>query len=218
VSQARTPTGPLPITIVGCGPGSPEAITLAGLRAIEDAAVVVGAPRLLETFAPPATAQVPAGTDVTAVLEAIARHLPGNKVVVLVTGDPGISSLARPVLQRFGRRACTVIAGISAIQAAFAGLALDWLDARLISAHGRTPTATADELASCDKIAILAGTPQAMQWTALVADRLPHHEVYACSDLTLPAEQIELTSAQALRRMPAAGRMIIIFVKKGLRP
>jgi len=218
MSQARTPTGPSPITIVGCGPGSPEAITLAGLRAIEDAAVVVGAPRLLETFAPAGAAQVAVGTDVTAVLEAIARLLPGGKVVVLVTGDPGISSLARPVLQRFGRGACTVIPGISAIQAAFAGLALDWLDARLISAHGRTPTATPDELACHDKIAVLAGTPQAMQWTAHVASRLPHHEVYACSDLTLPAEKIESTSADALRRMPAVGRMIIIFVKKGLRP
>jgi cobalt-precorrin-7 (C5)-methyltransferase len=218
VSQASNPTGASPITIVGCGPGSPEAITLAGLRAIEDAVVVVGTPRLLETFAPAGAAQIPVGTDVAAALEAIAHHRPGGKVVVLVTGDPGISSLARPVLQCFGRDACTVIPGISAIQAAFAGLALDWLDARLISAHGRTPTPTPDELAGHDKIAVLAGTPQAMQWTAGVADRLPHHEVYACSELTLPAQKIERTSADALRRMPAAGRMIIIFVKKGLRP
>lgn len=216
MSQARTQTGPSPITIVGCGPGSPEAITLAGLRAIEDAAVVVGAPRLLETFAAPGAALVPVGTDVTAVLEAIARHLPGGKVVVLVTGDPGVSSLARPVLQRFGRRACKVIPGISAIQAAFAGLGLDWLDAQLISAHGRTPTATLDELARHDKIAVLTGTQPAMQWTARVTDALPQHEVYACRDLTLPSEQIQLTSADELRQMPASGRMIIILVKKGL--
>ena len=51
--KVQTRTDPSPITIVGCGPGSPEAITLAGLRAIEGAAVVIGAPRLLESFAPP---------------------------------------------------------------------------------------------------------------------------------------------------------------------
>jgi cobalt-precorrin-7 (C5)-methyltransferase len=158
------------------------------------------------------------GVDIAAVLEAIARHLTGGKVVVLVTGDPGISSLAQPVLQRFGRQACTVIPGISAIQAAFARLGLDWLDARLVSAHGRTPNVTADELARHDKIAVLAGTPAAMQWTARVADALPHHEVYLCRDLTLPSEQVQRTNADELRELPVSGRMVIIFVKKGLLP
>ena len=151
-----------------------------------------------------------------AVLAAIARHLPGGRVVVLVTGDPGISSLARPVLRRFGRAACTVIPGISAIQAAFARLGLDWLDARLVSAHGRTPDITVDELVRYDKIAVLAGTQAAMQWTARVAEALPHHEVYLCRELTLPAEEVQLTSADEIRQIPASGRIIIIFVKEGL--
>jgi cobalt-precorrin-7 (C5)-methyltransferase len=212
----QTQTDFLPITIVGCGPGSPDAITLAGLRAIEDAAVVVGAPGLLEIFAPPGAVQVPAGVDIEGVLAAISRHLPDGKVVVLVTGDPGISSLARPVLRRFGRRACTVIPGISAVQAGFARLGLDWLDARLVSAHGRIPDVTVDELGRHDKIAVLAGTPAAMQWAARMADGLPEHEVYLCRDLTLPAEQVRLTNAGEIRRMPASGRMILIFVKEGI--
>jgi len=214
--ELQTKTLPSPITIVGCGPGSPEAITLAGLRAIEDAAVVVGAPRLLECFAPPDAAQVPVGVDVETALAAIARHLPEGKVVVLVTGDPGISSLARPVLRRFGRHACKVIPGISAVQAAFASLGLDWLDARLISAHGRMPDITVDELVRYDKIAVLAGTQPAMQWAARVAEALPHFEMYVCRDLTLPAQQVQLTSADEIRQMPAAGRIILIFVKKGI--
>ncbi len=204
------------ITIVGCGPGSPEAITLEGLRAIEGAAVVVGAPRLLARFAPPDAARVPVGTDMTAVLEEIARHLPCGKVVVLVTGDPGISSLAKPVLRHFGRQACTVIPGISAVQAAFARLGLDWIDARLVSAHGRVPEVTAQALARHDKIAVLAGTKQAMLWTARVADALARHEAYLCMDLTLASECVRLTNADEIREMPASGRMIILLVKEGV--
>lgn len=214
--ELQTKTNPLRITIVGCGPGSPEAITVAGLRAIEDAAVVVGAPRLLEIFAPPGARQIPVAVDIAAVLEAISRHLPDGKVVVLVTGDPGISSLARPVLRRFGRGACTVIPGISAIQVAFARLGLDWLDARLVSAHGHTPDVTVDELARHDKIAVLAGTQPTLRWTARVADALPHHEIYLCRDLTLPSEQVQLTAVDEIREIPASGRIIIIFVKKGI--
>jgi cobalt-precorrin-7 (C5)-methyltransferase len=217
IVQSEKPVSPN-IVIVGCGPGSPEAITLAGLRAIENAVVVVGAPRLLACFAPPGAVQVPVGKDIGAVLAAIERHLPDGNVVVLVTGDPGISSLARPVLQRFGRRACTVIPGISAIQAAFAGLGLDWLDARLVSAHGRMPEVPMEELARNDKIAVLTGTPAAVQWAARVADALTHHEVYVCRDLTLVEERIELTRADEIRQMPASGRMILIFVKEGLLP
>lgn len=210
------PTAFPSITIVGCGPGSPDAITLAGLRAIEDAAVIVGASRLLRTFAPPGIVQIPVGADIPAVLETISRRLPCGKVVVLVTGDPGISSLAQPVLRRFGRRSCKVIPGISAIQTAFARLGLDWLDARLLSAHGRTPDVKVDELARHDKIAVLAGTQQAMRWAARLVDALPHHEIYACRDLTLSSEQVQSVSADTVRQMPVSGRMILIFVKEGL--
>ena len=39
-----------PIVIVGCGPGSPDYLTAAAIRAVQEAEVLVGARRLLELF------------------------------------------------------------------------------------------------------------------------------------------------------------------------
>ena len=41
---------PIPIVIVGCGPGSPEYLTAAAIRAVQEAEVLVGAQRLLDLF------------------------------------------------------------------------------------------------------------------------------------------------------------------------
>lgn len=72
-------------------------------------------------------------------------------------GDPGLASLAKLVLRRFGLHACEVLPGISSVQVAFARLGLDWLDARILSAHARLPLAVLGELSDYAKLAILAG-------------------------------------------------------------
>lgn len=204
-----------PITIVGCGPGGKSYLTFAGAQALAAARVLVGSRRLLETFADPSTQQIAVGADVDAALAAIEQLYGQGGVVVLVSGDPGISSLARPVIRRFGRHNCDVIPGISAIQAAFARLGVDWLDARLISAHGRIPQVTVAELAGQPKIAVLAGTVAAMQWAADLGEVLSGHTLYLCREMTLPAESIQQIAATQLRQMPATARTLILFIKEG---
>ena len=68
-----------------------------------------------------------------------ARRAAGRRVAVLVSGDPGLYSLAQNVVRRFGREHCEVVPAVSSVQVAFARLGLDWADARILSAHGRTP-------------------------------------------------------------------------------
>lgn len=205
-----------PITIVGCGPGGATEITLAGLQAIESARVLVGAERLLATFASPEQKTIRVTRNITAALNAIDAHFRSGGVAVLVTGDPGISSFAQPVLNRFGRGHCRIIPGISAVQTAFARLGLDWQKARLVSAHGRVPEAGFTELAAFEKIAVLAGTEQAMRWAADLAEVLTGHDAYLFQDLTLPTEQMLRSSASALRSVSATGRTMILFIQKGL--
>ena len=95
-----------PITIAGCGPGALEYVTPAALHAIEQAEVLVGARRLLETFPRVAAERIVVGADVHKALDAMAKHVGRRRIVVLVTGDPGLCSLARPVIRGFGRDAC----------------------------------------------------------------------------------------------------------------
>ena len=130
------------ITIVGLGPGSPEYITPLAAKAVKGAEILVGARRLIDLF-PNHRAKtiIEMGSQVETVLEEMAG-LQDRPMVVLVSGDPGLSSLARPVIARFGREACRVIPGISSIQVAFARLGLDWGKARIIDAHGRTQKLT----------------------------------------------------------------------------
>ena len=135
-----------PITIAGCGPGSLDSVTPVARHAIEQAQVLVGAKRLLDSFPNVAAERIIVGANIAQSLDAIAAHMGQRRIVVLVTGDPGLCSLARPVIRRFGRAACRVIPGISSVHAAFASLGIDWQNARVLSAHDTAPALEAHRL------------------------------------------------------------------------
>jgi len=211
------------IAIVGCGPGSIEYLTAAGLRIIRNAEVLVGTARLLDLFADGAQERIDVGADIGQALSEIAARWPKRRVAVLVTGDPGLCSLARPVLRHFGRQACDVIPGISSVQMLFARLGLDWLDARILSAHDRLPAVSPGDLAGRDelndKIAILAGGQESLRWIADLAEALGGgHAVYVGEDLTLESEQVRRLSPGDLRRLEASTRTVVLLIKESLLP
>ncbi len=114
-----------------------------------------------------------------------------EKVCVLVSGDPGLFSLARLFINRFGRERCQVIPGISSIQLACARLAISWNDLKIISGHGRTPDADLESLRRSDKTAMLAGDDAAIHWLADQWRQLGDDFLVAsCEDLSLATEQV----------------------------
>jgi precorrin-6B methylase 1 len=94
------------ILIVGCGPGSPDYLTPAARRAAEGADVLVGAAHLLELFPGARAERIAVTGEIDSLLDEVAARCILGRVAVLVTGDPGLYSLARPVLSRFGREMC----------------------------------------------------------------------------------------------------------------
>lgn len=203
------------IFIVGCGPGSPEFLTAAALNAIEGAEVIVGSKRLLELVPDGPGERIEVDADIDRALGEIEKHGRTKTVAVLVTGDPGIFSLARPVIERFGRERCCVIPGVSSLQEAFARLALDWHDARIIDAHGADPRENTDT--SGDKIAVFAGRKGSFVWAERLGKKLgPGYRTFLCEDLTLPGERVrEISPGDLLKENPSS-RSIIIFVRKEL--
>lgn len=200
-----------PILIAGCGPGSPDYVTPAARRAVESAQVLVGARRLLDTFPGSAAERIAAGSNIDEVLDAIAARRE-KRIAVLVTGDPGLCSLARPVLKRFGRASCRIIPGISSVQAAFAAIGFDWQGARVLSAHDTPPALDPISLAGEAKLAVLAGNPAHAAWTgALVRALVPTHAVFLCEDLTLPGESVRRIESQPMK---LASRSILLFIRK----
>ncbi len=206
------------ILIVGCGPGSPEFLTPAARRAVDGADVVVGPARLLGLFAGAGVRRVVVDGVMDQTLARIDECCrAGRRVAALVSGDPGLFSLARAIVRRFGRERCRVIPGVSAVQAAFASVGLDWSDARIVSAHARNPDVTAADLARHDKIAILAGTARSMEWIAGLATTLgPGYTACICENLTLPDERVRRVPAPAVADCPAASRAIVLLVRSEL--
>jgi len=204
-----------PIVVAGCGPGSPDFLTPAVRRAVEGAEVLVGAKRLLELFPESAAEKIAVGADVEQALRAIDERRSGKKIVVLVTGDPGLCSLARPVIDRFGRGACRVIPGVSSVQAAFARLGLDWTDARIIDAHREDPAAAPEGLRGVAKIAVLAGRQEAFRWVARLAEAIGDgYRIYVCEDLTLAGEKVSEVGKKDLGVLRFSPRCVVLFIRE----
>jgi cobalt-precorrin-7 (C5)-methyltransferase len=206
------------ITIAGCGPGGLDYLTPAARASIAGAEVLVGASRLLALFPANAAERIVVGADIPKALDQLAPHLGQRKVVVLVSGDPGLCSLAQPVIERFGWQVCQVIPGISSLQVAFARLGLDWTDARLLSAHHHAPQLDLDSLAEEGKIAVLAGNASTMTWIVGLAKRLTDtHTIFACEDLTLPQERVFRLGPDELAGAHLSAQSIVLFIGKKIR-
>lgn len=202
------------ISIIGCGPGSLDYLPPIARKRIESADVLVGAARLLGDFAYVSAEKIPVRSDIPAVLEVIEeRFSAGKKLVVLVTGDPGLCSFARPVLRKFGIGRCRVYPGISSVQAAFAAIGEDWYEAKVVSAHDGEPSFSPEDLVEEKKLAVLAGNPRAAEWVEALARRLSSsHRIVVCENLTLPEERVR--EVEEIQFSSLASRCVLLFIKK----
>ena len=128
------------VIVAGIGPGHPDYVLPAAIRASREAEVLVGGSRALSDFAHEGQRTMTIRSDIPAVLEFIREALSGSDVVVMVSGDPGYYSLLDALRREFDEECLSVIPGISSVQFAFARLALPWHDASLLSFHGRRPS------------------------------------------------------------------------------
>jgi precorrin-6y C5,15-methyltransferase (decarboxylating) CbiE subunit len=204
------------ILIVGCGPGATEYVSPAARGAAGSADVLLGAQRLLDLFPECVCRRIAWHGPVEELLAKVANLVEtGLRPAVLVSGDPGVFSVARRIVERFGSSACRIVPAVSSVQVAFARLGLEWIDARIISAHGRTPDVQPGQLAGCDKIAILAGTAEAIAWCAHAAATLQQtHAAFVCEELTLPDERVRRLEADEIAACQAASLTLVLLIRK----
>jgi precorrin-6y C5,15-methyltransferase (decarboxylating) CbiE subunit len=200
------------ITIIGCGPGSPDFMTPAALKAAREADYLIGSKRLLDMISGAKGERLVTAGDKAAVIKIIEEKLPKGSVAALVSGDPGISSLARPLVGVYGRERCRVIPGVSSVQAAFAAIGEPWQDARIISAHKGNPEEAGPE---ADAYAILLGRPEAIRWAASFAARLKGEwDAWVCENLTLPNERITKMDAAELAWVDSTSLAVALLVRR----
>jgi cobalt-precorrin-7 (C5)-methyltransferase len=204
------------ITIIGCGPGSPDYMTPEAVQAANRASVLIGAARLLDLFPETAAERIPAGRDIDETLAQIQSRLVHNNIAVLVTGDPGLFSLASSIIKRFGRDRCRMIPGISSVQSAFARIGMDWADARIISAHKQDPDPTLS-FVGVDKIAVLTGRESSLKWIAMqLLPTLEDRRVFVCENLTLKNEAVREVGLEELTKMHVSPTTVVLIVKGSL--
>ncbi len=127
------------VTIIGAGPGNPDLLSRAALDAIDIADVVIGAHRALAGIdVPPdvVRCELVKTADIVAELTDAASW---QRAVVVMTGDVGLFSGARRLVEALSGDALLdvrVIPGISSASYLAARLARPWQDWRFASAHG----------------------------------------------------------------------------------
>lgn len=189
------------IIIVGIGPGSPDYIIPLAKREIDQAKVLVGSRRALDTFTTPTAETRVIDSNISAVLDYIQEKLLQADVVVLVSGDPGFYSMLSSIRRRFNAENIKVIPGLSSTQIAFAKISEPWQDALLISMHGRTATDEALAFACGKRLGILTdgkNNPPAIAQVLLDAGWPASTKTWICANLSYPEEKVlQLTLSEA---------------------
>lgn len=127
------------VTIIGAGPGNPDLLSRAALDAIDIADVVIGAHRALVGIdVPPdvVRCELVKTADIVAALTDAASW---QRAVVVMSGDVGLFSGARRLVEALSGDArvdVRIIPGISSASYLAARLARPWQDWRFASAHG----------------------------------------------------------------------------------
>ena len=156
----------VPVLYVGAGPGDPELITVKGLKAVQQAEVVIYAgslvnPALLEGLRPEVEIHDSAALTLDEVMElTLTAVRAGKNVVRLHTGDPALYGAIQEQMEVLDRHGVDyrVIPGVTAVFAATAALkqqlTLPGVSQTLILSRraGRTPVPEREELQSIARI------------------------------------------------------------------
>ena len=152
--------------------------------------------------------------DIDGVMAFIRTHLAFADVVVMVSGDPGYFSLLDALRGTFPEELIDVIPGISAIQFAFARLALPWHDAELLSFHGRVPEAKDLAYRPGRKVGFLTDERQDSQYVATMLhfyDWPEDARFSICARLSYDDETIEtMTLAAAMKHAPVGSCVVVV--------
>lgn len=201
------------IIIAGIGAGSEDYITPAALKAIRSAKYLVGGRRSLSQFATANQITCAVTGDLDASLNFIRETLPLCDVTVMVSGDPGYYSMLDLLRKHFPPSTLEVIPSISAMQLAFAKLAMPWHDATLLSFHGRQPAREALTFTAGKVLGLLTdGVFNSATISALLMDCgwAEDSTVTICERLSYPDENITTTTLVDAAQAPPVKHCILI--------
>lgn len=203
----------LRVNIVGIGPGNPELLTGAAIKAIKESNILIGDKRMLVAFAE-ADKKIYDTIKTADIVEIAASANPEKDVLaVLVSGDVGFFSLAKTISGKLPECECVRYCGISSLVYFAAKLQLSWDDAKIVSMHGRKQNLVA-AVAENKKVFSLTGGEHTSQMLCaqLCEHGLSDVQVYVGENLSYPEEKITVGTAAEISKQnfPSLSVMMVI--------
>lgn len=194
------------VTIVGIGMGA-DTVTGEGLRAIEQAEALLGAPRMVEAFSrfekPSYAVYEP---DKIKTLLAESQF---SRFAVLVSGDTGFFSAANQLVATLSDCDVKLFPGISSVSYFFAKLKRPWQNAALLSCHGRKSNLVDAVRRNQMTFALTGGNVNALAEELAEAGygSLP---LTVGENLGNPNERIFMLSVNELVQLPIGGLAVLL--------
>lgn len=203
------------VTVAGCGPGSRDHMTLAVIRAVSEADLLVGPPRLLDLFPDISCEKLVLQGNYKEALDLIVVNGEERRVVVLVTGDPGVHSYARLILDRLGRSSCRVLPGVSSVQYAFSLLGMPWEDAVIFSCHGESLDGLESTVRDNPVVAVLTGGEDdpARIGRELAECTVGDRDIYLCENLSMEGERVARMTIDELKNAKSTPLNLVVIVE-----
>jgi precorrin-6y C5,15-methyltransferase (decarboxylating) CbiE subunit len=204
------------VYIVGIGPGSKEYVLPLAKKVIQEANVLVGAPRLLSLFRTKKKVICLKG-NYSEALHYILKKRYKEKIAVLVSGDPGIFSFSRQITSRLNSGEYEIIPGISTMQLAFAHLGESWEDVFILSLHSRSKRGLVNTVLEHKKIFLFTDRKNNPACIAsfLFRKGVQKRQVFVFKNLSLPDEKIIKTDIKSLQKNNQDwGDLCVMVIKK----
>jgi len=195
------------IQVVGIGPGNQTLLTLRARQAIEEAELVFGSQRQLDSAGVNHQKSEPY-EDIQSLIARLETYK-GRKVVVLASGDPLVYGIGSMLRRNFPE--VEIISGISSLHYMFSKIDQDMNDVYFTSAHGREPDF--DLWFRMPKLAAVTDshfTPAVIAKT--YSDAGMSVKIYVGNALGYPEEQIVSGPAEKIQNMSFKGLSVVVIV------
>ena len=203
------------IKIVGLGPGNLDYLLPICRKKIEDADILVGGKRNIESLG-----LLSAGKEVKYIdryLEELIEDIKKNhdkNIVMVVSGDTGFYSMLEFMKKNFTIESLETYPGISSIQYLFARCNLSWFDALVKSVHGREFNfeKLLEEYTYLGLLTDKKNTPQEIAGR-LCAIGYGDKEIIVGEELSYPHERITRYKAYELSKVKREFRINAVIVE-----
>ena len=198
------------VYLIGVGMGNPGTMTAEAMEAVRACPVLVGAPRLLESWAQDHDC-VPliAGADIA---EYIGKQQEGP-IGVLLSGDTGFYSGAKRLWALLEDHEVVTLPGISSLSYFCAKLHTDWQDVKIASAHGRSHNVVGEIQRNGRTFALTGGSTKAQDICRELTGRgLGDVTVSVGERLSYPDERVVTGTAAELAEETFADLSVLLAV------